>query len=131
MRDQTKIIGIDFDGTIVEHKFPQVGAPVPGALDVMKALQAQGHKLILFTMRSRESLQDAVTYLEDNGIKLFGINENPTQKHWTISPKPYCHTYIDDASLGVPLIYPANGDRPWVDWVKVIELLETQAGIKL
>jgi len=45
-------ICIDFDGTIVEHRFPDVGSPVPGALEWMIEFQEAGAKLILFTMRS-------------------------------------------------------------------------------
>ena len=48
----SQIIGIDFDGTIVEHKYPEIGNPVPGALETMKDLIQQGHKIILWTMRS-------------------------------------------------------------------------------
>ena len=126
------IIGIDFDGTIVEHKFPAIGKPVPGALKTMKALQAQGHKLVLFTMRSGGSLDEAVKYLEDNGINLFGVNVNPTQHSWTSSPKAYCQIYIDDAALGCPMIYPATeGDRPYVDWESIVDLLRITAGIRL
>ena len=48
----SQIIGIDFDGTIVEHEYPLIGNPVPGALETMKDLIASGHKIILWTMRS-------------------------------------------------------------------------------
>ena len=53
------------------------------------------------------------------GINLFGINENPTQYSWTNSRKVYGHIYIDDAGYGCPLIYPLNGDRPYVDWKNI------------
>lgn len=43
-------------------------------------------------------------------------NENPTQKDWTSSPKPYAHIYIDDAALGVPLKHDSLSERPYVDW---------------
>ncbi len=45
-------VAIDFDGTIVEHKFPEVGKPVPGAIEWMKKWQDAGAQLILWTMRS-------------------------------------------------------------------------------
>jgi hypothetical protein len=115
-------IGVDFDGTVVEHAWPEIGAPVPGALQVLRDLQAAGHRIILHTMRSGETLVAARQYLEDNGVELFGANENPTQKSWTSSPKPYCHVYIDDAALGCPLI-PKLSARPFVDWHKVREEL--------
>ncbi len=75
-------------------------------------------------MRSEERLIQAVEYLEENGIELYAVNENPTQHHWTKSPKIFCNLYIDDAALGCPLILPERA-RPYVDWGQVeIELFE-------
>jgi hydroxymethylpyrimidine pyrophosphatase-like HAD family hydrolase len=112
-------IGVDFDGTIVDHAYPDIGEPVPGAIETMKMFQEQGHQLILWTMRSGEELQAAVDYLEKNGINLFGINNNPTQKSWTDSPKVYCHVYIDDAALGAPLTHIRGFNRLCVNWEAV------------
>ena len=114
-------ICIDFDGTIVDHRFPEIGPPVPGAVEWMKEFQVAGAKLILFTMRSDGgknpiALLRAVDYLEENGIKLYGVNKNPTQVHWTSSPKAYGNIYIDDAAFGCPLIQPDGFNRPCVNW---------------
>lgn len=113
-------ICIDFDGTCVTHEYPNVGVSI-GAEEVLRDLVKAGHKLILFTMRSGEKLNDAVNWFKENEIELYGINENPTQKEWTQSPKAYGQLYIDDAALGVPLVI--NEDRPYVDWQKVRSLL--------
>ena len=115
-------ICIDFDGTVVTHEYPYIGSPVPGALETLKDLIAKGHKLILFTMRSGEPLKDAIEFCGENGIHFYGINENPDQKAWTLSQKAYGHIYIDDAALGCPLIQ-ALFTRPYVDWVKIREIL--------
>lgn len=114
-------ICIDFDGTIVDHRFPEIGPPVPGALEWISKFQAAGARLILFTMRSDggrngDVLTEAVSYLQDNGIQLYGINANPTQVHWTSSPKAYGQLYIDDAAFGCPLIELEGFQRPCVDW---------------
>ena len=114
-------ICVDFDGTIVDHRFPEVGPPVPGALEWMLKWQAAGAKLILFTMRSDgggigDALSQAVEYLKQNGIELYGVNKNPTQTHWTSSPKAYGQLYIDDAAFGSPLIQPEGFQRPCVNW---------------
>lgn len=126
------IIAVDFDGTCVTHEFPRVGAEI-GAAEVLKELTDKGHKIILFTMRSHpneinqnstidgniinnDALQDAIDWFKKHDIPLFGVNENPTQKDWTSSPKPYALIYIDDAALGVPLKYDSLSDRPYVDW---------------
>lgn len=115
-------IAIDFDGTIVDHRYPEIGKPVPGAIDWIKRFQAAGAKVILWTMRSDSrndgpTLTQAVDYLRGNGIELFGVNGNPTQGEWTTSPKAFAHLYIDDAALGCPLREnPRAGGRPFVDW---------------
>lgn len=112
------IIGVDFDGTVVTHEFPAIGAPVPGAIEKLKHWSDLGHKIILWTMRSEDTLREAVEYLKSHDIELYGINENPQQKVWTRSPKAYCQVYIDDAAFGCPLIHPKEG-RPYVDWSKI------------
>jgi hypothetical protein len=132
------IICIDFDGTCVTHKYPEIGDDI-GAVPVLKKLVAEGHKLILFTMRSNipdtkgngddiidvkagNYLDDAVNWFKENDIPLYGVNTNPDQAKWTSSPKAYGQLYIDDAALGIPLIY--THDRPYVDWIKVQLMLE-------
>lgn len=107
------IFAIDFDGTVVTHEYPKIGKDV-GAVPVLKELVKNGHKLILYTMRSDELLADAVDWFEKNGIELYGVNENPSQKEWTNSPKVYAHIYIDDAALGCPIIKTEK--RAHVDW---------------
>ena len=124
------IIGIDFDGTCVTHDYPRIGKEI-GAIEVLKRLVEAGHKLILNTMRSGKELQDAVNWFNENGIELYGANENPTQKRWTQSPKVYAHLYIDDAALGCPLRMNSDlSERPFVDWEVVSFLLEDNAIIR-
>lgn len=113
------IIAIDFDGTIVEHEYPIIGKAVPLAIETIKKWQKEGHSIILYTMRSGQELFDAVDYLTNAKIELYGINANPTQKEWTASPKVYAQLYIDDAAYGCPLIPGDEGTRPMVDWSKV------------
>ena len=79
-------IAVDFDGTCVTHDYPRIGKEI-GATKVLKHLVEAGHKLILNTMRSGKELQDAIHWFNENGIELYGVNENPIQKHWTTSPK--------------------------------------------
>lgn len=111
------LIGVDFDGTIVEHEFPDIGEPTPGAFAWLGQIQAAGAKLILWTMRSGETLDEAVQFCSEHGIEFYGINKNPTQSRWTLSPKAYAELYIDDAAFGCPLKEnPRMGGRPYVDW---------------
>jgi hypothetical protein len=111
------VLGIDFDGTIVEHEFPDIGAPVPGALNWLREFRAAGARLILWTMRSGETLDEAVEFCRAAGVEFWGINKNPRQATWTLSPKAYCELYIDDAAFGCPLREnPRVGGRPFADW---------------
>ena len=108
-------ICIDFDGTIVEHEYPHIGQPIHNALIYIDKFIKNGAKIILYTMRSHLELKDAVQYMKNNGIDLYGINENPDQISWTTSPKAYGHLYIDDAAFGCPLIHKSQ-KRPYVNW---------------
>lgn len=125
---------VDFDGTVVTHEFPSVGKDI-GAVPILKKLVANGHKLILFTMRSerpfinfngsvRYVLDEAVEWFVKNDIPLYGINTNPEQKDWTSSPKAFGQLIIDDIALGCPTkVDKKKSQRPFVDWEKVEELL--------
>ncbi len=122
-------ICVDFDGTIVDHRFPDIGDPVPGAIKWMKRLNKYGAKLILYTMRSdskmfKTALTDAKGYLLDNGVELYAVNNNPTQDDWTTSPKVHANIYVDDSAFGCPLIHPKGFNRPCVDWEEVGPELE-------
>ena len=108
-------VGLDFDGTVVTHDFPDIGKDI-GAISWLLKIQEAGGRIILNTMRSGESLVAAVQFLEDQGVELYGVNQNPSQASWTSSPKVYAHVYIDDAAFGCPLIFPVDGKRPYVDW---------------
>lgn len=139
-KDKTKpkhsqlTIAVDFDGTIVEHVFPDIGKPVPGSFKWLKKFREAGARLLLWTMRSDgqdsgDVLADAVKFCEENGVTFEGVNVNPLQHSWTTSPKAYAHLYIDDAAFDCPLREnPRCGGRPFVDWEKVgpavLEMIE-------
>lgn len=122
-------IAVDFDGTIVHHRFPEIGPEVPNAMSVLRVLQSDPSiKLLLWTVRSdnadRKYLQEAVDWCRDRGVTFYGVNQNPDQLSWSSSPKMYAHIYIDDAALGCPLGGPLfEGTRQPADWTKIMEQL--------
>ena len=118
-------IAVNFDGTCVKHKYPLVGDSVDGAVSVLKELVRKGHKIILYTMRNGDLLDDAISWFIDNDIELWGINRNPEQYRWFSSPKVFANLYIDDAALGIPLIEPKD-ERAYVDWNRVKNILITK-----
>jgi hypothetical protein len=122
------IVGVDFDGTIVEHQYPYIGPEAPGAIDWLRRLQTANVKLMLWTMRDNQTLTAAVAYLAARGITLWGINTNPEQSGWSSSPKQFAHAYIDDAAIGCPTI-PTTGGRPVADWSIIGPMVWTTLGL--
>ena len=113
-------IVLDFDGTVVKHRYPAVGEDI-GAVPVLQKLVKNGHHILMSTMRSHNSegvdtLQPAINWFKERDIPLYGINENPSQKAWTSSPKVYGNIYIDDAALGAPLKVDNSEAPPFIDW---------------
>ena len=95
-------IAVDFDGTIVEHKFPKIGKSLPFVFETLKALQADGHLLILWTYRSGKLLNEAVEYCKKNGIIFYAVNKNFPEEVYdnSISRKILADIYIDDRNFG-------------------------------
>lgn len=118
-----KIVAVDFDGTCVDHRYPDVGPDAPHAVTVLRELVADGWDIVLFTTRSGSELEDAVEWFRSRDIPLFGVNRNPEQDSWTTSPKAYAQVYIDDAALGCPLVKLERFSRPFVDWLRVRPML--------
>lgn len=119
------IIAVDFDGTIVEHQFPFIGELVPGAKEVLEAIQNEGHKIILWTCRTGAQLQDAAEYVERLGIDLHSVNYNRVDDDYGSGGiKVFAHLYIDDAALGAPKLPGRN----CIDWGQVMLILK-QTGV--
>lgn len=97
-----KIIAIDFDGTIVEHKFPAIGMPIIYAKEVINRLFDEGFYIIIWSCRGSFNLLDAYYWLKQNGYKFHKFNENAPIKATNFLPFPkiYANIYIDDANLG-------------------------------
>lgn len=109
-------IAVDFDGTCVDHRYPAVGEDVPGAVEKLQALVKNGHKIILYTMRSGKELNDARLWFQKNDIKLYGIGFDPGQHKWTKSNKCHADVCIDDRGYGAPLIFPEGFSKPCINW---------------
>jgi len=105
------IISIDFDGTCVEHAFPDIGELKPYCIETLKGLLDQEHYLILNTCREDEGfkinkqyLTSAVKFMQKHGITFCGINETPREIDFRKGPafrrKVYANMYIDDRNFG-------------------------------
>jgi hydroxymethylpyrimidine pyrophosphatase-like HAD family hydrolase len=96
------IIAIDFDGTIVEDQYPKIGKPLTFAFETLKQLEKDGHRLILWTYRSGQKLDEAVEFCGDNGIEFYAINESYEGEilHNNTSRKINADIFIDDRNIG-------------------------------
>lgn len=108
------IIAIDFDGTIVEDAYPKVGKPMIFALETIKKLQADGHRLILWTYRSGKKLDEAVAFCKENGIDFYAVNKNYPEEEFDgkISRKINADLFIDDRNIG-----------GFLGWTKIYKLI--------
>jgi len=70
------IIAVDFDGTLCENKFPEIGEPNESVISELKTRQKNGDHLILWTCRSEDKLEAAVHWCEEHGLIFDCINEN-------------------------------------------------------
>ena len=96
-------IAVDFDGTIVEHRYPEIGKEILFAFDTLKALQKQKHQLILWTYRSGKELDEAVEYCRQNGIEFYAINNSYPEEEFDedySSRKIEADIFIDDRNIG-------------------------------
>lgn len=97
----SKVIAIDFDGTIVEDKYPEIGKEKLFAFDTLKMLQKDGHRLILWTVRSGKKLDEAVAYCKKNGVEFHAVNEAyPNEPTAGYSRKVNADIFVDDRNVG-------------------------------
>jgi hydroxymethylpyrimidine pyrophosphatase-like HAD family hydrolase len=108
------VIAVDFDGTIVKHKYPSIGKEIPSAIKTLKLIKDKGHTLILWTYRSGKELDKAVKFCKKRGLTFHAVNNNFEGEEFdnTYSRKIYADLYIDDRNLlGIP------------EWEKIYQLI--------
>lgn len=95
------VIAVDFDGTIVEHEYPKIGAPIPFAIETLLKLQQEGHTLVMWTCRYGELLQEAADYCAGKGLIFYAYNKNyPEEDPKTAARKLTSDLFIDDRNVG-------------------------------
>lgn len=98
------IIAVDFDGTIVEHRYPAIGPEIPFAIETLKRLAREQHRLILWTVRKGELLEEAVEFCRKRGLEFYAVNRNypeETEEQRTKgSRKLKADVWIDDRNVG-------------------------------
>ena len=94
------IIAVDFDGTIVEHRYPDIGREKPFAIETLKKLANEQHRLILWTVRKGKLLQEAVEFCRTRGLDFYAVNRNFPEENEPEERKLRADLWIDDRNLG-------------------------------
>ena len=96
-------IAVDFDGTIVEHRYPKIGEEISFATETLKILAQERHKLILWTVREGELLEEAIEWCRQRGVFFYSVNKDYPEEeksHNGFSRKLKADLFIDDRNLG-------------------------------
>mgnify|MGYP003291565853 CR=1 FL=1 len=98
------VIAVDFDGTIVKHRYPEIGDEIPFAIETLKMLASEGHQLIMWSVRSGKLLDDAVEWCRERGLEFWAVNrdfpEEDINNNREFSRKLRVDMFIDDRNLG-------------------------------
>ena len=96
-------IAVDFDGTIVEHRYPRIGEEIPFAVETLKLLQQEKHRLILWSVREGELLDEAIEWCRARGLEFYAANKDYPEEerdHQGFSRKLKADLFIDDRNVG-------------------------------
>lgn len=107
-----KIIAVDFDDTLCENMYPDIGEPKNSVIEYILEEQSKGSKIILWTCRTGVNLANAVDWCREHGIIFDAINDDLDsikEKHGDTGKKIYADIYIDDK--GVPPVFCKKGFR--------------------
>ncbi len=118
--DGCMIFAVDFDGTLCEHEFPEIGRPNEKLIGWLIKRRKAGDKVILWTNRMGEYLDNAVKWCEEKGLIFDAVNDNVPEimeKYKDIlngkppSRKITADVFIDDAACndGLPFGRPGCG----------------------
>lgn len=96
------VIAVDFDGTLCEHKYPEIGAPNVSLINDLIRKKESGDKIILWTCRSKDLLQEAVNWCANKGLEFDAVNNNLPEiieQFGSDTRKVFANVYIDDRAI--------------------------------
>lgn len=104
LNDTALIFAIDFDGTLCENKYPEIGEPKQEVINKCIELEKEGHRFILNTCRTDKELDAAIEWCKEKGIKFEAINHNLPDRmklYENDCRKIGADYYIDDKNLSI------------------------------
>lgn len=96
-------IAVDFDGTIVRHRYPKIGDEIPFATETLRLLLRDRHRLILWTVREGKLLDEAIEWCRARGVEFYAVNRDFPEEDTTgsgFSRKIKADLFIDDRNFG-------------------------------
>jgi hydroxymethylpyrimidine pyrophosphatase-like HAD family hydrolase len=135
-------IAVDFDGTIVEHRYPAIGEEKLFAFETLRQLQKLGHQLILWTFRHGKELDEAVEYCRKNGIEFYAVNKSYPEEQFDpsmASRKIDAEIYIDDRNVGGflgwseiwQILYPYDQGSEYNELTELLDKSNRSVGSRL
>lgn len=124
------IIAVDFDGTIVENAYPEIGEPLPGAIETLQAWKQRGHTIIINSCRAGAYQAQMEAWLVRNHVAHDYINENAPERiaqYGSDCRKISADIYIDDHDV---IMINSSGDFSqvgylfWYRWDKLVRCRE-------
>lgn len=98
------VIAVDFDGTIVEDKYPKIGSEMPFATETLRMLIKEQHQLILWTVRQGHELKEAIDWCHERGVDFWAVNKDFPEENEShnihFSRKIKADLFIDDRQIG-------------------------------
>lgn len=108
----SRIIAVDFDGTLCENRYPEIGAPSEYVIEYVKSNKNNGAKIILWTCRVGSLLEDAIKWCSEQGIEFDAVNENMPEIIEAFggdSRKIFANEYLDDRAVTPRIIKHITG----------------------
>lgn len=111
---KSEVFAVDFDGTLCEDAWPDIGKPHYDMLGWIKKLRENGHKIILWTCRNGMPLIDAIVWCAEHGLFFDAVNDNLEEYKRQFggdSRKITADYYVDDRAVypsAMPFIFEAT-----------------------
>lgn len=116
-----EVIAVDFDGTLCENKYPEIGDVLPiheRVHEFIRVKHKNGALIILWTCRCGPELEAAISFCKKCNIPIDLVNENDPERvklYSYDSRKISADIYIDDKALGWDLFL-----ERWKPWLPLV-----------
>ena len=115
------ILAVDYDGTLFEGSWPDLGDPKEDVIAKVKKFKDAGSEIVLWTCREGVSLKEALERCKEVGLEFDSVNENsPSQKEYMeqrkeegeifATRKIFANFYLDDRAHNIDFFLKINAE---------------------